>query len=77
VIDVDDILETKAAIEAFTLFDVTGDGKVNIDGDLMCVLAGYSNPAACPGADVYPVMNGDAIIGLDDIMTMARAALSL
>lgn len=43
-----------------------GNNIVNLD-DILCILAGFANPASCPNADISPC-GGNAIINLDDIL---------
>lgn len=51
--------------------DVTRDGLINLD-DLLCVLAGFANPADCPEADLAPCQ-GNGLIDLDDILKVLAA----
>lgn len=48
-----------------------GNGIVNLD-DILCILAGFSNPATCPNADINPC-GGNVIINLDDILAVLGA----
>lgn len=48
-----------------------GNRIVNLD-DILCVLAGFANPTACPNADIAPC-EGNLIINLDDILAVLGA----
>ncbi len=48
-----------------------GDCKVDLD-DILCALAGFAQPSACPDANVMPC-GGDAAIDVDDILAVVAA----
>ncbi len=49
------------------VFPPGGDGVVG-PADLFCVLAGYSDVAACPDGDIWPCAGGDGQIDISDIL---------
>jgi hypothetical protein len=48
-----------------------GNGIVDVD-DLTCLVYGYAEAAACPGADIHPC-GGDDDIDVDDLLEIVRA----
>lgn len=64
----------------FCFFDPIEYGNVNCAGpaapnldDILCVLAGFGNYAACVNADIAPPCTGNNIINLDDILAVLAA----
>lgn len=57
---------------AFGNVNGSGPTQPNLD-DILCVLQGFANYAACPNGDIAPCLGGSQTISLDDILAVLAA----